>query len=139
MTTLTPVDPTLFVDDTLTALVGTRCNSCGTVTFPRQSSCPKCTSLDVVDYALPTEGTVWAFTVQCFPPKTPYVAQGDEFAPYPVGYVDLGGEVLVESRLIVDDVDRLAIGDRVRLTTERVAASADWVTFAFTNLGLETS
>ena len=28
-------------------LIGSECNACGTVTFPRQDSCPRCTSEDV--------------------------------------------------------------------------------------------
>ena len=49
---------------------------------------------------MPTEGTIWAFTEQLFPPKPPYAVQGADFRPYYVGYVDLAGEVIVESRIV---------------------------------------
>ena len=63
------------------------------------------------------EGTLWAFTEQLFPPKPPYAVQGADFRPYFVGYVDLGGEVIVESR-IVATAGSLRIGQPVRLVTE---------------------
>ena len=37
-------------------LIGSQCNRCGTVTFPRQSSCAKCTSEDVHTHELATRG-----------------------------------------------------------------------------------
>ena len=36
-------------------LIGSECRSCGTVTFPKQSSCAKCTSQDVVERLLARE------------------------------------------------------------------------------------
>jgi uncharacterized OB-fold protein len=114
-----------FVDDTLVeglpddpVLVGSRCRNCGTVAFPMQASCPKCTGLDVARYSLPRCGTLWSFTTQRFPPKTPYLAAAAPFRPFGVGYVELGGEVRVESRLIADDLDSLRIGMPMELTLE---------------------
>jgi uncharacterized OB-fold protein len=50
---------------------------------------------------LPRRGRLWAWTTQEFPPPSPPYAgpTGKEFVPYGVGYVDLGGEVKVETRL----------------------------------------
>ena len=67
---------------------------------------------------MPTRGAVWAFTEQLFPPKPPYAVQGADFRPYVVGYVDLDGEVLVESRIVGVDPGALRIGQPVRLVTE---------------------
>jgi uncharacterized OB-fold protein len=125
------VDPTLFADGDRVALAGSRCTKCATVTFPRQASCPRCTSVDVVAHALPTRGTVWAFTEQLFPPKPPYAVQGADFRPYVVGYVDLEGEVLVESRIVGAVPGALRIGQRVTLVTEAFTPDWDVVTFAF--------
>ena len=80
-------------------LVGSQCNACDTVTFPRQGSCPRCTSEDVRERLLSPRGTLWTWTVQCFPPKAPPYAAATEFEPYAVGYVELPGELRVESLL----------------------------------------
>ena len=46
-------------------------------------------------------GRLWAWTTQEFPPPSPpYTGPtGDDFVPYGVGYVELGDEVRVETRL----------------------------------------
>ena len=119
------IDPTLFVElDGELRLAGSRCDDCATVTFPAQASCPKCTGQAVRRHVLASRGTLWASTVQRFTPKTPYLGADLPGAPYGVGYVDLGGEVLVESRL-VGDVDTFAIGMPVVLTLEDVPGSHD--------------
>lgn len=96
-------------------LVGSRCQACGAVTFPRQGSCPRCTRVDVEEHLLAARGSLWGFTMQGFPPKEPYLNAGEPFRPYGVGYVDLGGEVLVEGRLLVDDVTTLRTGMEMEL------------------------
>src|SRR5690349_18961172 len=65
-------------------------------------------------YALPAEGTLWSFTIQRFCPKTPYLGAGDEanFKPYAVGYVELP-EIIVETRIVIDDFSALHIGQRM--------------------------
>ncbi|MCW2621351.1 MAG: hypothetical protein JWL64_953 [Frankiales bacterium] len=93
------VDERLFTGDDDPQLVGSRCAQCSTVTFPQQASCPRCAGSDVAPHPLAREGALWSWTVQAFPPKPPYVPAEGPFQPYGVGYVDLGGEVLVESRL----------------------------------------
>jgi uncharacterized OB-fold protein len=129
--TTRPIDTTLLIAGA-SALAGSRCATCGTVTFPRQQSCPRCTGLDVDEHALAEEGTLWAFTEQLFPLKPPYAVQGTAFRPFVVGYVDVGGEVLVESRIVTADPAALRIGQRVRLTTEAFTPAGDVVTYAFT-------
>ena len=82
-------------------LIGSRCAACGIVTFPRQDSCPRCASTEMAEHRLARRGRLWAWTTQEFPPPSPpYTGPtGDDFVPYGVGYVELGGEVRVESRL----------------------------------------
>src|SRR5687768_14771563 len=93
-------------------LIGSQCGRCGVIAFPRQASCARCTSLDVQERLLGRRGTLWTWTVQCFPPKSPpYVGGAPEaFEPYGVGYVELPGEVRVEARLTERDPARLRIG-----------------------------
>jgi uncharacterized protein len=114
-------------------LIGGMCRACGTVTFPRQASCPNCTGTDTEERLLPPTGSLWTFTVQGFQPKPPYAGPAD-FEPYGVGYIDLGGEVMVESRLTESDPECLAIGDQMELVIvpfRRDEAGEEVVTFAF--------
>jgi uncharacterized OB-fold protein len=82
-------------------LIGGRCGDCGIVTFPAQGSCPRCASTAMAEHLLARRGRLWAWTTQEFPPPSPpYTGPtGDDFVPYGVGYVELGGEVRVEARL----------------------------------------
>src|SRR5205807_10335727 len=116
-------------------LIGSECERCGVVAFPRQASCPRCTSVEVRERLLAREGTLWSWTIQSFPPKSPPYAvdDPDAFEPFGVGYVELPGEVRVEARLTVADPDRLQIGMPMELTLIDVPGrEADGVvTYAF--------
>jgi uncharacterized protein len=112
-------------------LVGSECERCGTVTFPRQGSCPRCTSQDVRERLLSPRGTLWTWTVQCFEPKSPPYAAGAEFEPYAVGYVELPGEVRVETRLTEVDFEELEIGMAMELTLIPAPGDSRTLTFAF--------
>jgi uncharacterized OB-fold protein len=114
-------------------LIGSACAVCGTVTFPRQRSCPRCTSEDVNSRELATRGELWSWTIQCFAPKAPpYLPGGvEEFEPYGVGYIELAGEVRVEARLTESDPERLRIGMSMELTLIPVPGAAEKLTFAF--------
>jgi uncharacterized OB-fold protein len=116
------VDPTLFTEDG-TALVGSVCADCGTTAFPAQRGCSRCSGDDVSETVLPREGTLWAYTVQCFEPKRPFRHDGD-FTPFGLAYVDLG-PVVVEARLTVADVGALSPGLPVRLVTEPLFTDDD--------------
>ena len=100
-----PVDATLFADNGVDRTRRISVQAVRDRRVPAAGSCPRCTSIDVEAHTLPTRGTIWAFTEQLFPPKPPYAVQGADFRPYVVGYVDLEGEVLVESRLVRSDAD----------------------------------
>ncbi len=113
-------------------LIGSECAACGAVAFPRQASCPRCTSQDVRERLLARRGTLWTWTIQGFPPKSPPYAPA-EFEPYGVGYVELPGEVRVEARLTAADPARLNIGMPMELTLIAVPGrdGAPVATFAF--------
>ncbi|MCW2791778.1 MAG: hypothetical protein JWO76_876 [Nocardioides sp.] len=136
MTTTRLIDDSIFTDlegaHEVPALAGSACEGCGTTTFPRQSSCPRCGGVAMSDTALAREGTIWSATVQHFPPKPPFRFDGD-FQPFGMGYVDLGA-VIVESRFTEGSMDRLAIGTPVELTLLPAFTDEDGtqvLTFAF--------
>ncbi len=136
-TTAVPIDDGLFTwpaDEP--HLLGGECASCQTVTFPAARVCPACAGDDIQRRELSREGTLWSFTVQGFRPKSPPYAGDDSpetFEPYGVGYVELPGEVRVESRLTEADPEKLRIGMPMRLEIIpfRTADGRDTVTFAF--------
>jgi uncharacterized OB-fold protein len=115
---VTPVAEGLFtLNGGLPRLIGSQCAMCGIVAFPKQDSCPKCTSLEVAERLLARRGTLWSWTIQCFAPKSPpYAGDRDAFQPYGVGYVELRGEVRVEALLTEADPRRLRIGMPMELT-----------------------
>jgi len=114
-------------------LIGSACRRCGTVTFPRQASCPRCTSVDVAERRLARTGMRWTWTIQCFAPKSPPYAgtTGEDFEPCGVDYVELPGEVRVEARLTEADPNRLLIGRPMELTLIPAPGDPGRVTFAF--------
>ena len=107
------LDASVFATLSPPRLAGSRCGPCGTSAFPRQRSCPRCGEASE-QVALPRSGTVWTWTVQHVAPKEPYQPPAEGFVPFAVGYVDLG-DLLVESRLAVTDLQALRIGLPVRL------------------------
>jgi len=103
-------------------LIGSRCKNCGKVTFPAQKSCPACCLDDVDNIELAKRGKLWTWTVQGFPPKSPPYAKKESpetFVPYGVGYIELPGQVRVESRLTENDPARLRIGLDMELVIEK--------------------
>ena len=98
-------------------LLGGRSRVTGEIKFP----CPRGSSAQEFEpIALKKEGTLWSFTVQRFPPGKPYVGVTDRtiFEPFGVGYVELAGQVIVETRIVTDDLTSLKIGLPMSLVLE---------------------
>ena len=121
-------------------LIGSRCTACGIVTFPAQDSCPRCAATAMAEQLLARRGRLWAWTIQHFPPPSPPYAgpTGDAFVPYGVGYVELPGEVKVETRLTEADPDALRAGMEMELVIVPFRTDDDGnevVTYAFGPVG----
>jgi uncharacterized OB-fold protein len=118
---LPPVAANLFTTaDGTPRLIGSACRACGTLAFPQQQSCPRCCGEEVEPALLPAEGTLWSWTMQRFPPKSPpYAGAEAEFRPFAVGYVALPGGIAVEARLTGAGIpDGYRIGMPMRLVLE---------------------
>ncbi|HEV3354739.1 MAG TPA: OB-fold domain-containing protein [Acidimicrobiales bacterium] len=116
-------------------LIGSRCTACGIVTFPTQAGCPRCSSMSMESHLLPRRGRLWAWTTQHFPPPPPYSGPaGKDFVPFGVGFVELGDDVRVESRLTTADPDALSTGMEMQLVVVPFRTDDEGnevVTFAF--------
>ena len=78
-------------------LLGTRCTSCNSYFFPRESSfCrnPECSSSELVEVPLSRRGRLWSYTQNQYAPPPPYVSS-DPFEPYTVAAVELEEEKMV--------------------------------------------
>ncbi len=102
------------------ALIGGRDPDSGRIVFP----CAE--GFDAVP--LKRDGTIWSWTVQRFAPKSPPYAGPVPFEAFALGYVELPGEVIVESRFDGLAFDALRVGLPVSL---RIVPFGAGETFAF--------
>jgi uncharacterized OB-fold protein len=117
-------------------LVGSRCEECATVTFPRGGRCPRCGCGEMQDLELSPRGTLWTFTTQEFELKEPYRPSRHDgaFEPFALGYVELPERVKVESWLTEQDPRRLEIGmemELVLIPAYRDPDGTEVLTYAF--------
>jgi uncharacterized OB-fold protein len=114
-------------------LIGGRNKMTGRISFPLPQG-SEGAQYDAVK--LGREGTLWSFTVQRFRPKSPPYAGADDersFKPFALGYVELPGEVIVETRIDIDDVSKLKIGMKMQLAAVpfAMAGGEPALTYAF--------
>jgi len=137
MTQVSINDNIMELADGKPVLKGVRCKNCGNHVFPVQKGCPKCAGSEMEPVSLGNRGTLWAWTIQGFPPKAPpYLGETDpaKFKPYGVGYVELPGEVKVEARLTESDPALLKTGMEMELVLDPLSTDENGdeiVTYAF--------
>jgi uncharacterized protein len=108
----------LLTDEMPPRLIGGRDRVSGRIVFP----CPSGTAYE--PYPLRRDGTLWSYTIQRYRPKSPPYAGPEAFAPWPVAYVELSGEVIVETRLTGIAFDDIKIGMPLELTTMKLDPDA---------------
>jgi uncharacterized OB-fold protein len=104
-TRLEPIAAGLWTDEAQPRLIGGRLPS-GKIVFPYPEGDA---ARDVEPYALSRSGTLWSWTSQDFRPKEPYDGPED-FEPFLIGYVELPGEVIVETRIVEAQLADLKLG-----------------------------
>ena len=115
MSTQKPIADNLFTwPSDSPKLIGSKDTETGRYFFPAKNS----NQHEKVE--LSNKGKLWTWTVQRFLPKTRYIEQvaPEDFKPYAVGYIELPGEIMVESRLVGIDPKELEIGMEMELTIE---------------------
>ena len=116
-----------FTIDDEPALLGTRCERCGTVFFPREDAfCrnPECDGDDLREVRLSRRGTVWSSTVNRFRPPAPYVSP-DPFEPYAIAAVELADERIVVLGQVAGEAATLGIGTEVELVVDTLSEDDD--------------
>jgi len=113
MTGLLPIDPELWSNGADPHLMGGKLPS-GEIVFPMPEGDA---AKDVEPYKLSTKGKLWSWTSQGFLPKEPYEGPGSgegegppDFVPFLLGYIELPGEVIVESRIVDATLEDLELG-----------------------------
>jgi uncharacterized OB-fold protein len=127
------------IHDDRAVLFASRRRSSGVVKFPAERAelfdgDPEIQG-DIEAIELSTEGTLYTYTTQQFPPPLPYKGIRDPkaFTTYVVGFVELPEGVLVESLIVGAVADQLAIGQPLVSTTTTLETEdgRSLVTFAF--------
>ncbi len=97
-------------------LIGSRCNVCGEVVFPKQTGCPNCCSDDVEETLLGPKGTLYSFTNVNHPVPEGYKGP----IPFGVGLIDLPEGARVEAHLTEHDPERLKVGMDMMLIIDKL-------------------
>ncbi len=124
MSALTPIAPGLWTDEAEPRLIGGR-RASGEIVFP----VPDGDAAALVEpVGLSRRGTLWSWTTQSFEPKAPY-AGSQPFTAYLIGYVELPGEVIVETHIVGAVPADLTIGMAMELVI--IPFNAERSTYAF--------
>ncbi len=110
---LMPVAQNLFITEPRLRLLGGRHRGSGRIVFPF----PDDAAYERIE--LPPRGMLWSYTIQRIAPKSPPYL-GGAFLPFAVGYIELPGALIVESRLTEVAFERLRLGMPMELTTVNV-------------------
>lgn len=102
-------------------LLGTRCEACGEVFFPRRKVCAKCLADRVTDVELGPGGSLYTFSWVHVPL---FGALRAEAGSYGVGQVDLDEGPRVQAVLACER-EELAIGMRLELELETLRRADD--------------
>ncbi len=111
------------------ALLGSRCDTCGTYAFPKEAvfcGNPECDGTAFTEVPLSRGGKVWSFTDARYQPPPPYMA-AEPYAPFAIAAVELAEEKMVVVGQVVAGVgvDDLAIGMNVELVIDTLYEDDD--------------
>lgn len=90
-------------------IIGSICNSCDFVSFPKFYSCPKCHSVNIADKEMPRTGKLLSYTIS-------YEAMPGFEAELPmiIGLIKLDNGVNIIAQIIDSNIDDIQINVRVK-------------------------
>ena len=115
MSELAPIAQDLWTGGNEPRLIGGKMPS-GEIVFPMPTGEA---AAGAEPYPLSRRGTLWSWTSQDFRPKSPYEGPSEgphDFKPYLLGYIELPGEVIVESYIVDAVLADLKLGMAMELT-----------------------
>ena len=92
-----------------------KCKKCGKVYFPPRIICAECKSQEFETINLQREGKLLTYTIIRVAPSQ-FVDQ----TPYAMGIVELNGGVKILSQIADCDLDKLEIGQKVRIEFRKI-------------------
>lgn len=118
-----PIKEGLWNSEDPPRLMGSQCNQCGEVFFPKVDGwlCANCQSDSLKEIALSRRGKIYSHTVVMQRPPVYY--QGD--VPYAIGYVELPEGVRVETHFTGCNFDDLKVGMEVELLIDMLHQAED--------------
>ncbi|WP_026240198.1 Zn-ribbon domain-containing OB-fold protein [Parafrankia discariae] len=119
-----------FTEDGGPALVGGRCATCGTVTFPAVTyfcANPGCGGREFTRARLGPTGTVWSYTDLRYQPPPPFVPATAPYTPFALLAVEVDdcGLVVIGQAVAGVGVDDLRVGASVELVIDTLFSDDD--------------
>jgi uncharacterized OB-fold protein len=129
-TRLPAVEGWFTTDEHAPALLGSRCTTCGTYSFPRETffcKNPACVGRAFEEVELSRRGTLWSYTNNCYQPPAPYVPVTEPFEPFAIAAVELTTEQIVVLGQVAAGVavDQLVIGSEMELVVDTLFTDDD--------------
>lgn len=95
-------------------LIGSKCDSCGKVFFPKRNVCRSCGSNKLSDFGLSGKGEVYSYTKIRVPPD-----DFKEFGSYTAAIIKLDEGLLING-IITEGSKPVKIGDKVEMALRRM-------------------
>ena len=114
-------------------LIGSKCESCGEIFFPRKEEawCVHCLKKSLKDVLLSREGKIVSFSVVMQQPGGGFY---NGVVPYAYGQVDLPEGVRIETLFVTDEFDDLEVGKDVEFVVDKLCDDEEGneiITFKF--------
>lgn len=130
---LQPIATNVWTEGAEPQLLGAR-DANGKIQFPIPEG-DAAKEMEVVK--LSRTGSLWSYTRQEFQPKPPYDGPVDEeFEPFLLGYIELPGQVIVESHIVGTTLEELELGMEMELVITPFDATRSLFAFRPVTAGL---
>jgi len=105
-------------------LIGSKCNHCGEVVFPRMTICPNCGDANVEEKLIGPRGKLYSFTVIYQPAPIGYKGP----VPYGVVKVEMPEGLRVTGYATINDPTKFHIGMEMELIIDKIFTDGHDVT-----------